>query len=196
MSEVLLPNTHVLSVKGNGRILRSLISQIEIINHTTRASVKVRAIWDTGATNSVVSPEVINSLGLATSPTGQIFSDVAGRKKVPTNTYEVDIKLREGFVVELITVSEFSISDHCDCLIGMDIITMGDFTITNFGGDTIMSFCYPSQHKIDYLADANTFNGAMKFHTGSYKGYIAPCFCKSGKAFKNCHGKNLPVVQK
>jgi hypothetical protein len=37
-------------------------------------------------------------------------------------------------------------------LIGMNIITMGDFAITNHRGQTVMSFRVPSLQKIDFVA--------------------------------------------
>jgi hypothetical protein len=41
-------------------------------------------------------------------------------------------------------------SDNCDIIIGMDIITQGDFAITNFGGNTFFSFRMPSIQTIDF----------------------------------------------
>lgn len=41
-----------------------------------------------------------------------------------------------------------------DFLIGMDIITLGDFAVTNVNGKTVFSFRYPSCEKIDYVNDA------------------------------------------
>ena len=35
-------------------------------------------------------------------------------------------------------------------LIGMDIITLGDFAITNLNGQTVMSFRLPSSGRIDF----------------------------------------------
>lgn len=43
--------------------------------------------------------------------------------------------------------------DDSDLIIGMDIITQGDFSITNFGGRTLFSFRIPSLHSIDYESE-------------------------------------------
>jgi len=40
-------------------------------------------------------------------------------------------------------------------LIGMDVITLGDFSITNHNGITCMSFRVPSSHEIDYVKNPN-----------------------------------------
>ncbi len=37
-----------------------------------------------------------------------------------------------------------------DILIGMDVITMCDFAITNKCGNTVFSFDIPSTHRTDY----------------------------------------------
>lgn len=40
-----------------------------------------------------------------------------------------------------------------DLLIGMDVITIGDFSITNLNARTVFSFRFPSSHEVDYVAD-------------------------------------------
>ncbi len=40
--------------------------------------------------------------------------------------------------------------DESDLIIGMDIITKGDFSITNLNGQTLCSFRLPSLHALDY----------------------------------------------
>ena len=36
-------------------------------------------------------------------------------------------------------------------LIGMDIITSGDFSVSNYNGKTVFTFRTPSQERIDYV---------------------------------------------
>ena len=40
-----------------------------------------------------------------------------------------------------------------DVLIGMDIITQGDFAVTNLGGKTKFSFRIPSQASINFVTE-------------------------------------------
>lgn len=55
-----------------------------------------------------------------------------------------------------INVTEAKNLLNCDVLIGMDIITIGDFTITKENNCTVFSFRYPSSPKhIDFVADLN-----------------------------------------
>ena len=39
----------------------------------------------------------------------------------------------------------------CEVLIGMDIITVGDFVVTNRNGKTVFSFQTPSTHEYDFV---------------------------------------------
>lgn len=39
----------------------------------------------------------------------------------------------------------------CDMLIGMDIISQGDFALTNRDGRTVFSFQIPSTHLYDFV---------------------------------------------
>lgn len=62
-----------------------------------------------------------------------------------------------------------------DMLIGMDIISHGDFAVTSLGGKTCFSFRLPSMERID-------FNSSEKKHVGRND----PCPCGSGKKLKHC----------
>lgn len=104
-------------------------------------------IWDTGATASVVSRRVIDKCGL--KPTGMAQAHTAGGI-VPTETYLVNIMLPNGVGFSNITVTRGDLSEGADILIGMDIITRGDFVITNKNGNTVFSFRFPSQAVIDF----------------------------------------------
>ncbi|MBR5398516.1 MAG: SEC-C domain-containing protein [Bacteroidales bacterium] len=70
----------------------------------------------------------------------------------------------------------------------MNIITQGDFSITNFGGNTTMSFRVPSLQTIDYVSGLKSGYQIVK---DKVPGRNDPCPCGSGKKFKHCHGKNL-----
>ena len=108
----------------------------------------MQAIWDTGATATVITQNVVNELGLI--PTGMSIVFTANGETTQ-NTYIVDIGLPNGVVVKDVTVTcAIALSGGCEALIGMDIISLGDFSITNHNGSTCMSFRIPSLHEIDY----------------------------------------------
>jgi predicted aspartyl protease len=109
-------------------------------------------IWDTGATGSVITDKVVTDLGLA--PSGKTVVKTANGERL-SDVYLVDIGLPNGVRAQDIKVTDAVLSES-DVLIGMDIIGSGDFSITNVGGITVMSFRYPSIKEIDYVEEART----------------------------------------
>lgn len=98
------------------------------------------AVWDTGATNTVVSPEVVESLGL--KPTGKSSISSYGGI-VETCTYTIDICFENGYRIRNLEVMSGDYSDY-DVLIGMDVINLGDFSISTVDGKTSFRFHMPS----------------------------------------------------
>lgn len=112
-------------------------------------SIKWKAVWDTGATGTCISQNVVNQLNLI--PIGKTTSSTAGGI-VECNTYCVDIILPNGVTANDFVVQEVKLTD-CDLLIGMDIIRHGDFSISNHNGKTKFSFRIPSIAHIDYVQE-------------------------------------------
>ncbi|MCL2101130.1 MAG: retroviral-like aspartic protease family protein [Fibromonadales bacterium] len=110
------------------------------------------AIWDTGATNSVISEKVVYSLDL--EPTGKEIVYHANGKSL-VNTHGVNILLPNDVVFTTLKVTE-GILSGIDVLIGMDIILKGDFAISSFCGKTKFSFQIPSTHDIDFSKCSST----------------------------------------
>lgn len=69
---------------------------------------------------------------------------------VNSNTYLINISLPNHVVIQSITVTEGQLTG-ADVLIGMDIISLGDFIITNCNGQTVMSFRMPSAEPVDFV---------------------------------------------
>ena len=72
-------------------------------------------------------------------------------------------------------------------LIGMNIINLGDFSVSNYQGKTVFSFRVPSAGCTDYVAMANAHTPVK---VGKKPGRNDPCPCGSGAKYKNCCGKN------
>ena len=134
----------------NGGIMRVLQSRVNIyIPNNLAKSSDISAIWDTGATGSAITKKVVLSLGLI--PTGMSRVHTAGGL-VTQRTFTVDIGLPNNVLVQGIVVTEIdALTGGADALIGMDIITLGDLSITNQNGNTCMSFRMPSLHEIDFV---------------------------------------------
>jgi hypothetical protein len=71
----------------------------------------------------------------------------------------VDFVLPMGVTIGAINATLGALSPGVDVLIGMDVINLGDFVVTNKNGRTRMSFRVPSQWSTDFVAmitQANT----------------------------------------
>lgn len=144
-----LPNSSALTLKIAGRLLNVLITNIKIISSANPNGIEIQAIWDTGCTNTTITANVANILGLV--PTGMCVVSTANGT-VNRSTYTVTIILPNNVGFKDITVTETDgLSSGCEALIGMDIIMYGDFSITNHNSTTCMSFRLPSSHEIDYV---------------------------------------------
>jgi len=155
-------NIKALTLKSNQGLQRVLVTEINVIRSGEIISVKANAIWDTGATGSVITKAIATSLQLL--PTG-IAQVSTANGIVAQNTYTIDIQLPNGVIIAGIVATEVDgLAGGCDALIGMDIITLGDFSITNHNGITCMSFRIPSSHEIDYVASPDF--GIVKVHVG------------------------------
>jgi hypothetical protein len=101
---------------------------------------ETRAIWDTGATHTVISRNVINDLSL--KPTGKVKAHGVHGKNI-VNTYLIHVGLPNRFLVPTVRVLEGNMA-NTNVLIGMDIITKGDFIISNVNGKTTFEFGMPA----------------------------------------------------
>ncbi|MBR1753908.1 retroviral-like aspartic protease family protein [bacterium] len=126
-------------------IAKALITQVQIsvAGSTTMMNstsfLDVYALWDTGATNSVIIPELARHLGL--KPISKTI--VRGvNSEEEANVYLVDLILPNKVLFKDVLITE-SAFVGADILIGMNIIQMGDFAISNAKGKTRFSFCIP-----------------------------------------------------
>lgn len=141
---------------------------------------KFFAIWDTGATNTVITQKVVQECGL--KPTGMVKVFHADGETI-TNTYLVNIRLPNKVEVCQIRVTEGILTGQADVLIGMDIIGRGDFAVTNKNGKTVFSFRMPSVERIDFVEQPYKEDPVK---LPSKIGRNAPCPCGSGKKYKHC----------
>jgi len=146
---------------ANGGLLNVLKNQCGVSQATTPPAVsgqithssalpeikEFTAIWDTGATNSVITQNVVNSFGLQPI-TMTLVSGVGGDEMA--EVYLVNIYLPNKVLFPHIRVTKGKLRD-ADMLIGMDIMNQGDFAVTNRGGITKFSFRVPSEADIDFV---------------------------------------------
>ena len=98
------------------------------------------AAWDTGAQFTFISHRVVEALALSPYREGEIMG-IGGDQTA--KTYKVHIGLPNGSLIHDVEVYCSDIDDY-DILIGMDIISLTDFCITNKDNKTRFEFRTPS----------------------------------------------------
>ena len=110
-------------------------------------SKQFTAIWDTGAMTTNISNNVVEFFGLVPIGTMKLGSIYATQIRPK---YEIGVELPGGFrYCDLCVVGVEEIARNIDVIIGMDIISVGDFAVSNYNGKTSFSFRFPSQGPID-----------------------------------------------
>jgi len=144
-----LPVPMSFTVKSNIGLLHSIRTDVAVA--TSSNLIKVTALWDTGATSTCISKDVVTDLNL--KPTGKMDITTPSGTAV-VNTYLVDIVLPNAVTVKDVPVCDSEIGlQGLGVLIGMDIITSGDLAISNLNGQTVFSFRMPSCKTTDYVEE-------------------------------------------
>lgn len=146
------PRSFVAYRQGIANVLLTKVSIGEAFKpqpNTPPPSVKeYTAIWDTGATNTVITKKVVDECGL--KPISMTKVHTAGGER-NCYVYFVSIYLPNKVAITEVRVTEGIISGDSEVLVGMDIINSGDFAITNKDGKTVFSFRMPSLAIIDFV---------------------------------------------
>ena len=150
--------TRAFTTKAPALVNRLLNKAVISYNGTNE---EVFALWDTGATGTCISTEVAHQLGLISTGMKNIQTP-SGSSQV--NTYLVDIILPNNVRIPNVEVCDSAIGTQqigqhsLGMLIGMDIINLGDFTVSNHNGQTVFSFRMPSMQTTDYVKQVNVAN--------------------------------------
>lgn len=132
-----------------GSEVRTLITDVGFSVHSAKKNghpvsrmFSFRALWDTGASHSVITKAVAEEVDLSAFRFAPVCG-VHGSKEVPF--YMIDVTLPGDLVIRNLPVAgceklgEIEVS----ALIGMDIISQGEFVVSNRNGLTSMSFHLP-----------------------------------------------------
>jgi Aspartyl protease len=164
--------SHSFTVKSTNGFLGVLITDCHVcLAHDSSAGPSssnwctFKAIWDTGASATVITAAVAQACGL--KPIGKTIVHGVGGQHV-CNVYLVNIRLPNQVAYKLVRVTEGILpgGNNGDVLIGMDIITTGDFAVTNLNGSTTFSFRHPSSATVDYVQQHHS---KMKLGKKAYK---------------------------
>ena len=161
-----MSQNHCFTYKAQVR-LPYLSTQIGISlpsqNKTNQPKYPISCIWDTGASMTVITQKVVDALGL--KPTGRTITNTASETGKVTDTFEIDLFLSNDCFFSNITVNLGKVSDSINCLLGLDIIGQGDFSLTCLNGGTCLSFRYPSCHEIDFIGDYHKGKQLQHYNT-------------------------------
>lgn len=112
-------------------------------------TIWITAQWDCGSTYSSISKELALKLDLKPISKRTVNST---SNNMLSNIYDVGIVLRNSDIFVPVEAGE-AVNIHqtgVDMLIGMDVISKGDFVISTYNGVTCFSFRYPSKGLIDF----------------------------------------------
>jgi hypothetical protein len=179
----LLPQAFSINYEG---LSNRIISDVELFEFfdprkqpldARPPAYKTTALWDTGATASIITRST--ALALKLTPTGTIrVNHGGGQSDHPTHV--VNIGLPNRFLITGVIVTEMEhIVDNFGAIIGMDIIAMGDFALTNLNRKTCVSFRVPSLTKIDFVEEWEKKTKGLRGHD--------KCPCGSGQPVRKCH---------
>lgn len=143
----------------------AFVVKSEVIRNQLKSNVTVKyngkeveavALWDTGATNSNISMDVVQQLELIPTGKMRVYTPSGTSDR---NTYLVDVMLPSNVPIMDLMVCDSEIGDQgLGMLIGMDIINRGEFLVTNFEGKTKFSFRTPPELSVDFAGAINMRN--------------------------------------
>jgi predicted aspartyl protease len=201
-------SVHKFYVKGltadYPRIVREIVTPLRIGTayapgeEPTLFPRQYDAVWDTGATHSVIRRSLAAELSLPALREATI-TGVGGNFR--SKVYLASLHLPNDTPIPEIELLGCDDSLNSHMLIGMDIISQGDFLISTYGGTTVFSFQIPSypgnltlQGIQSYIGHDNglytneSFMDKKRATLAGRVGRNAPCSCGSGKKYKKCCG--------
>jgi predicted aspartyl protease len=188
------PSSFTITANGRLRVLTTEVRISEAFDVTKSPTGQppkppktYTAVWDTGASNTLVTKKVSDECGL--KPTG-VASVGTSKGEMRTPTYFISIGLPNRVGFPQLRVLSGEVKD-ADVLIGMDIIGAGDFAVTNHNGKTVFTYRFPSCECIDFVKNppGQPANSGDKY-PGTSRSALCPC--GSGKSYKRCCGKKAP----
>jgi predicted aspartyl protease len=151
--------------RADGRAHR-IITKARVAAHarpgTAPHLTEVDALWDTGATGCVVTEKLAQHLNLP--ETGEHPVTGFGGLHI-AKTYLVDLHLDQVVFSGLQVVGATHGDHDFSFIIGMSVISQGDFAFTQENGKSVASFRIPSMETIDFVAGLNEMN-RLKLHRG------------------------------
>jgi hypothetical protein len=155
--------THFAFKQDNQSLCLRLLTEAQVFNvsgGSNRQGIKITALWDTGATGSAITPDLAKKMNLV--PVNRVKVTGVNNTSI-VDVAKVSIGLPNFVMVKEVNVMICSLNQGFDLIIGMDIILLGDFSISNGGGKTLFSFAIPPfENKTDLYEKALAVNKRNK----------------------------------
>lgn len=138
---------HPYAFTGRFNMFRGrIVSEIVICSpdDAELVSTRIRALWDTGCSQSIISKRVADFLRLQPDNKQQFRSPFGGTAICDVAKVRLCVVLGGIRIPIDAAINTKPNSDpDCDITLGLDFITMGDFAISHLGESLFLSFCYP-----------------------------------------------------
>jgi len=155
-----LPDTFYMGnsfTYGYNGIAKQLVVDAEIESVDKKYRKKIRALWDTGTNKTTISKKLAERLHLDSVGDGFLYT---ASGEVTSKIYKANLYLPNGIEMSDIEVVEGTLALH-DALIGMDIISRGDFAVSNSNGRTVFIYRTPSIGDFHYGRFAGNDNNKI-----------------------------------
>ena len=105
----------------------------------------VNALWDTGSTESLISEKIVKMIEpILKNKSKYVTRDVV----IECETYAVSLSLSDEITFRDVLMKKADLSDkNDDIIIGMDIISRGDFEIRNYNNLVEFAFRIPPRNE-------------------------------------------------
>ena len=125
-----------------GSLADEIVTECEFVSLEQQRRVKaLRAMWDTGSNATILSTKLVSELRPDHFGQGGM-TGIGGQSE--GDTYLLHISLPTGDIITYQEVYEANLGDY-DAIIGMDIITRGNFHLDCIKGETLFSFELPNE---------------------------------------------------
>ena len=105
----------------------------------------VNALWDTGSTESLISEKIVKMIEpILKNKSKYVTRDIV----IECETYAVSLSLSDEITFRDVLMKKADLSDkNVDIIIGMDIISRGDFEIRNYNNLVEFAFRIPPKNE-------------------------------------------------
>ena len=125
-----------------GSLADEIVTECEFVSLDQQRRVKaLRAMWDTGSNATILSTKLVSELRPDHFGQGGM-TGIGGQSE--GDTYLLHVSLPMGDIITYQEVYEANLGDY-DAIIGMDIITRGNFHLDCIKGETLFSFELPNE---------------------------------------------------